>query len=280
MALEGIENPAAELSNDARAQSIIISTPNAENAQIALTPMSFQLARVLMPSQIIAQLWQILPVANGLCFPLFRLLDGGSATELQWAGQIGTGLCIVLMSAATLGLWRAVTAGGLEKLGLDSAAGVQMGMAGRKTLSRWKVGLSFVVFLYCLFGLGCLTSFFMVGKKSKLTGRTLTPAYVYTVGGSSAASFLLWWPLIHANWIYALQYGSVLAGESVDRVTSAVLKLSPTDPEWQIDVVAGIKSLVQVTLPVLSDTFGNSLAFVTLGCWTGSLASFAAYLVR
>ena len=87
-----------------------------------------------------------------------------------------------------------------------------------------------------------------------------------------------WFPFVFFPWAYALQCGSILAGESVARVIQAVEKFNPGDPEWETVVVAGIRALVTNTMPDLSNTFGNSVGLMVLSLWTFALGLFVMYL--
>ena len=67
--------------------------------------------------------------------------------------------------------------------------------------------------------------------------------------------------------MFALQVGSLLAAESVERVILAAERLQPSSPEWRQEVVQGCKDLADITLPDLSKNFGNALGFCTFGMW-------------
>jgi hypothetical protein len=242
-------------------------------------PSVLLFSRKMLPNRIVARLVQLIcGILFGIALPALRLLGAHEAnTKLAWVHDLCTCVGCCLLSQLAPGLHDAVLeGGGLDKLGLTTDR-TTIGARGRSTLARWKV--IFVV-LAAVFGLMSLLMFTMavtmVGKRSKLTGRLITPTYslvIYYAGlGTSCAS------AVFSPWGYAAVCGSVVAGEAVRRVIDAVDKLNPGSPEWQTEVVQGITKLASTTLPDLSNAFGNTLGYVTLAFWLLSLANFAEHL--
>jgi hypothetical protein len=88
----------------------------------------------------------------------------------------------------------------------------------------------------------------------------------------------LFLPLVFVSWIYALQLASRSVSLKIENVCKVTSRLHPDDPEWHSEVVIAISLLARVTLPDLSNAFGNALGFNTLGYWMGSLAHFTSFL--
>ena len=251
------------------------------NATINISfPAVFVLARRLTASPLAVRLWQLVALWFGFSFVLSRHLGAHGAendTTLAWLYDVGMFAAVVNGSAPAPGLQTAAR-GGLEKLGCGTT---ELGQASHRILHRWKVLLTGVGLMWALIGLvSAFQVLFMEGKTSKLTGRVLTPFYLYTTALGAVPCGGLFMPLIFCVWIYALQYGSLLGGETVDRVIENVERHSPTDPAWQSVVVPGVKMLVRETLPDLSKAFGNTLGYTVLGCWCGAFALFAIYVEK
>ena len=272
-------NPLHPTGSSSYSDDAELSQPN-DTISIPL-PAVFVLARRLTASPLAVRLWQLVIIWFGFSLVLSRHLGahGGAEndTTLAWVFDVGLFATAVNVSATAPGL-RTAARGGLEKLGCGTT---ELGQASRRILHRWKVLLTGVGLLWALTGLvSAFQVLFMEGKTSKLTGRVLTPLYLYTVCLAAVPCNGLFLPLIFNVWIYALQYGSLLAGETVDRVIENVERHSPTDPAWQSVVVPGVKMLVRETLPDLSKAFGNTLGYMVLGCWCGAFAWFAVYVEK
>ena len=120
----------------------------------------------------------------------------------------------------------------------------------------------------------------LVEKNLLLLILLMSPMYAFAVLLPTFMWWALWFPLIACNWVYALQVGSVLAGDTITEVTESMQRTSPRDPKWQTEVVVGVKKLVSTTLPDLSNTFGNVLGYVTLACWALAMACFGERTLR
>ena len=240
-------------------------------------PKLVVLGRTLIPSSVAVYIWGAMPVWHGVSFLVARSLGAHAEkdnSQLAWVADLLICVEFCLWATVADGQRVAVAAGGgLEKLGLGETA--QIRTSSRATLKRWRLLLIPLASFLILVGVVTLGSIlFKIGSRSKLTGRVITPLYAYTVMVALVPCWVLWFPLIFFSWIYSLQVGSVLAGEAITEVIESMERTSPRDPEWQTEVVAGVKKLVNVTLPDLSNTFGNVLGYVTLGCWTCSIATF------
>ena len=120
----------------------------------------------------------------------------------------------------------------------------------------------------------------LVEKNLLLLILLMSPMYAFAVLLPTFMWWALWFPLIAWNWVYALQVGSVLAGDTITEVTESMQRTSPRDPKWQTEVVVGVKKLVSTTLPDLSNTFGNVLGYFTLACWALAMACFGERTLR
>eukprot|EP01050_Picozoa_sp_SAG11_P008136 SAG11_NODE_702_length_7661_cov_3.468659_8_plen_296_part_00 len=189
-----------------------------------------------------------------------------------------SGIVYALLSSTFVpSLSRAVCAGGgLEKLGLNGLT--QISTASRKTLTKWKVSLTMVAGIFMLIGFVCIVSVTRVGQPGVITGRVVTAIYAYTTVLPFGLMMCFINGLILLLWMFALQHGSILVSEKVTKVTETMKYLKPSDPEWQTLVVEGVRMLVNVTLPDLSDAFGNTLGNLTIALWAVGLGFFAAYL--
>eukprot|EP01048_Picozoa_sp_COSAG05_P020282 COSAG05_NODE_3406_length_2084_cov_1.447859_1_plen_442_part_00 len=247
-------------------------------------PRSFAIARAITPNTACVRLLQATGLAFAFGWPVSRHLGAhaeDSNTELAWTTDFCYCVGVSLWVLATAGpLRRAVASGGgLEKLGMPPDASVSVDEVGRRTLQRWKYVLAGLSGLFTLVGLIMVQIIlFKVGTVSTITGRVLTPLYVATVTAPGIPFMLVFMPLVFFNWTFALQVASVLAGTAVDDVCRAAARLHPSDAEWQTQVVGGAMSLAHVTLPDLSDTFGDPLGHCTFGWWVFGLGHFAGYL--
>ena len=246
-------------------------------------PKLVVLGRKLTPSSVAVYIWGGQPVWYGVSLLVARSLGAHAEkdnTQLAWVADLCVCAAVCLFSTTAGGQRVAVAANsGLENLGLGETA--QIRTSSRATLKRWRLLLIPLASFFILLGVVTLGSIlFKIGSRSKLTGRVITPLYAYTVMAALVVCGILWFPLIFFSWIYSLQFGSVLAGDTITEVIESMERTSPRDPEWQTEVVAGVKKLVNVTLPDLSDAFGNVLGYVTLGCWAGAMGFFGERTLR
>eukprot|EP01047_Picozoa_sp_COSAG01_P028524 COSAG01_NODE_1918_length_8905_cov_2.532591_7_plen_455_part_00 len=225
---------------------------------------------------------QAFVIVAGIGWPLSRHLGvHGAETNnaLEWTTDVCYCCQICLWSSAAPYMRQAlISGGGLEKLGILPDAPVLVNSADRPALRRWKWGLTFVSFLFVLLGLGGLYTLTNVGKTSKFTGRMVTPLYAALVGVPAVPTLGLFCALVFVSWIYALQLASRSVSLKIENVCKVTSRLHPDDGEWQSEVVIAINLLARVTLPDLSNAFGNALGFNTLGWWMGSLGHFAGFL--
>eukprot|EP01052_Picozoa_sp_SAG31_P050620 SAG31_NODE_11633_length_1011_cov_1.288377_1_plen_229_part_10 len=201
-----------------------------------LFPKSLLLARLVLRINVSVVIYWLMPILEGICWGTGAVLQSDASSELSVVFDVCAVFASFSISALVHSLARAVAVdGGLAKLGLDGVT--QISAMGRRRLRRWMFILSFFGFVFTLFGLIQFVTASKVGQRSRITGRLLTPTYIYSVILPNAVVLFFYFPHVMMNWIYALQYGGILVGEEVAKVTRAMESLKPTDPEWQTQVV-------------------------------------------
>ncbi len=118
----------------------------------------------------------------------------------------------------------------------------------------------------------------MVGQRSKVSGRTLTPMMAYTTVLAAIPAMGIGASTFMPTWMFALQSAAVMASEKIERTIELVERCSPADPEWKCEVVPAIKHLAHETLPCLSEAFGNGLGVMVISFWTMGLGFFSKFL--
>jgi hypothetical protein len=257
---------------------------NAANEDLAavLYPKIFTLARKLLSTHpCIFRLYQFIPVYFAVSFNLSRHLGAhGESTLLDWGADLCNGAAHIFLTSTVTSLKEVVAAGGgLEKLFLGVGAEPRIRQANRAILRRWSVGLITVTAIFFLQGWFFLYMvFFMVGKTSNLTGRLLTPLYVYMGILPCFPMWTMYMPVFYV-WLYALQWGALFAAETIERVAELVGRANPTHrDEWHSELIPAVMVLVQQTMPDLSKGFGSALGWFTFASWLEALAFFAIFL--
>ena len=247
-------------------------------------PKFYLVARALSASPLRVRLWLSVNIWFGVTFPLVRMLGGHGEEEdneaLEWIFDLSFCVAHSMLGSACVSLARAFAPkGGLELLGLTSSDTITVSRDRHRSLNRWRNGLAFFVFFFGMVGGLNLRSVLVgVGTVSKVSGRVLTPLYVYTNVLAGIPAIGVFMSVILMGWIYALQVAAALASETIERVIELVEQHQPADPGWTEDVIPAIKGLTHGTMPVLSQTFGFAMGLVTLAFWSVGLAFFSIFL--
>lgn len=247
-------------------------------------PLAFALARrCFVGSSVAAVAWQLVPVAAGISLIVSRAAghSGAESSDLAWAFDVCSCAGWCLASFATGGLRCALSPGakrhGLHSLGFGPNTSTQIGPAGKRTLSLWKLACAGLCICGLCFSSVCLLGVGRIGEPSQITGRVITAEYAYGVLIPVAAGFL-WLGTASVCWILSMQYGAVLVLDRIATTTDAIKRLNPDQPEWQTQVVAPIKAIATEMLPNLSATFGTTLGFFALGLWVVGMAFFCSFI--
>jgi hypothetical protein len=247
--------------------------------------MAFALAlRCFVGSSIGAAAWQLVPVAAGLSLVVARAAGhtSGESSDLAWAFDVCSCAGWCLASFATGGLRCALSAGakshaGLDSLGFGPNTNTMIGSAGKKTLLLWKLVCGGLCVCGMCFSLVCFLGVGRIGERSQITGRIINAEYAYGVLLPVGAGFL-WLGTASVCWILSMQYGAVLVLDRIATTTDAILRLNPSQPEWQTKVVAPIKAIATEMLPNLSATFGTTLGLFASGLWIVAMAFFCSFI--
>eukprot|EP01050_Picozoa_sp_SAG11_P000978 SAG11_NODE_38_length_21705_cov_24.667453_16_plen_358_part_00 len=239
-------------------------------------PKILLLSRAVLSNKVAVYVVYLIPLSFVVGHSASAILRADTSSELGKIYDAFGVICVLLLFTFAQALLRAVcVGGGLEKLGLDGLT--QINTASRNTLARWKLALTVIGAFFMLMGLVSFKSVTMVGHRSKISGRVITPEYAYlSVLPLGLVSFFA--ACIVLPWVFALQHGSVLVSEKVTKITETIKYLKPSDLAWQKQVVEGVRMLVNETLPDLSKAFGDALGNLTISLWVVSLGFFTNYL--
>lgn len=227
-------------------------------------------------------------VALGVLYSVSNIFSiDGEATQLMVLARVCFGLVFFLFSLPLFSLRRVTRETGvLAQLGVGS---VKVSARAGKQLKQWQMFM--VVFMCSPFGALFNGVFYYIVDKGVLGNPSgsvpmffLRPGETSLVATQRAEAWIqgLWHIFVHPwciyIWYLALKEASILVSDEVIELRKMIRRISVTSGEWDKVVVPALLSLIQKTLPGLSQGFGDGLFAITAGCWTGSLGNFAQFL--
>ena len=125
----------------------------------------------------------LMQVTGAIMAASFWAREDATATELGLVVDMSTAFTFFSFSKITASLRRVLAVGGgLEKLGLVAGSPTAIRKHNRRILNRWKAALLAPAVLFLLIGvLSVFTAVLLVGTRSRLTGRIITPGYALTL---------------------------------------------------------------------------------------------------
>lgn len=203
-------------------------------------------------------------------------------TDLQNLNRCFSAVATCLLSLSVFSLRRVTHADGhLNQLGMGV---VYISTRAANTLTRWNVVLMMIVGIF-------QWQFIYVSGKFGVLGQHSddNPIYHLEPGETELtvlqrANGLLWglvagllYPCL-VVWYLTLKEASVLVYDEVIETRRKLVSTKVESAGWESVVVPQVLKLINTTLPVLSEGWGDGLIAIWLGCWVQGIGVFCLFL--